>query len=154
MPGIAHHHQQPNIWLAASEGRTADVEAALKSGGINGAPMDPNAHDENGYTALHAAASYAHLDLIQLLLTKFGADANVTDFDGDTPLHVTETVDAAKMLIDLGADPTQRNNAGRLVGRYACGNALAHLALRCSLWPIGFRIREMQGMGALAGSGH
>ncbi|KAF9360327.1 hypothetical protein BGX26_009797 [Mortierella sp. AD094] len=92
-----------NIWLAASDGDLKAVKSFIEEKGV---PV--NAQDENGYSALHAAASYGHEDLITYLLEK-GANVNIQDPDGDTPLFVCETVEIVKMLIDGGADATHVN---------------------------------------------
>lgn len=59
----------------------------------------------------HAAASYAHIDLLSYLLS-IGGDPNLTDDDGETPLYVVETIEVAKFLIDNGADPKWKNQEG------------------------------------------
>ena len=43
-------------------------------------------HPSYGWTALHVAAREGHLAIVKLLVTK-GADVNVQDFLGRTPLH-------------------------------------------------------------------
>lgn len=69
--------------------------------------------DQNGYTLLHAAASYNALDLLRALITTYHANPNVTDNDGDTPLFYAESVEAARCLVEeLGADPSVRNEEG------------------------------------------
>ncbi|KAK6335582.1 hypothetical protein TWF696_002350 [Orbilia brochopaga] len=97
-----------NIWIAASDGNTAQVLAFLSS---NTALV--NAKDENGYTPIHAAASYGHLDLLRKLVTEHGGDVNVRDDDGDTPLFTAETVEVARCLVEeLGADWAHKNDSG------------------------------------------
>ena len=49
-----------------------------------------------------AAASYGHTEVIQLLLDH-GADINIRDNDGDTPLYVAETIQVAQYLLERGA---------------------------------------------------
>ena len=72
-----------------------------------------HAHDANGYTLLHALASYNHLDLLRELVNAFHGDPNIRDNDGETPLFVVETVEAAKCLVDeLAADLTTKNEDG------------------------------------------
>jgi len=57
----------------------------------------------------HAAVSYSRLDAARWLIEN-GADVNITDDDGDTPLHACETVDMAKMLIEeYKANPLAKN---------------------------------------------
>jgi len=60
---------------------------------------------------MHAAASYAQLDVLSYLVQQ-GGDVNVTDEDGDTPLYTVEDVNTAQWLIDQGARIDWRNRAG------------------------------------------
>ncbi|KAK5634498.1 hypothetical protein RRF57_010211 [Xylaria bambusicola] len=61
--------------------------------------------DEHGYSLIHAAASYNHLDLLRALVQEFKVDVNLRDEDEETALFVVETVEAAKVLLEeLGAD--------------------------------------------------
>ncbi|KAK3834533.1 MAG: ankyrin repeat-containing domain protein [Linnemannia gamsii] len=92
-----------NIWLAASDGDLAAVKVFINEKGIS-----INAQDEFGYSALHAAASYGHKELITYLLEN-GADVNIQDPEGDSPLFVCETVDIAEMLVKGGADAKHVN---------------------------------------------
>ncbi|KAK3829930.1 MAG: ankyrin repeat-containing domain protein [Linnemannia elongata] len=92
-----------NIWLAASDGDLAAVKTFISEKGIS-----INAQDEFGYSALHAAASYGHKELITYLLEN-GADVNIQDPEGDSPLFVCETVDIAEMLVKAGADAKHVN---------------------------------------------
>lgn len=46
--------------------------------------------------------------MIEYLLGK-GADVNIQDPEGDSPLFVCETVDIAKMLVEAGADAKHVN---------------------------------------------
>lgn len=94
-----------NIWIAAADNNRKQVEKFLNSG------VDVNAKDENGYTPLHAAAEYAHLDLIEFLLEK-GAEINIKDNDGDSPLHACESAEAAAFLVERDADLEAKNNDG------------------------------------------
>ncbi|RKO92214.1 ankyrin repeat-containing domain protein [Blyttiomyces helicus] len=105
-----------NIWIAAGEGNVAAVEEFLRADGA-----DANQKDQNGYTALHAAASYSHVDLIRLLISTYKADPNIVDADGDAPLHVAETREVAELLVELGADPVLKNQEGLRVGFYGWG---------------------------------
>ncbi|CAG8495163.1 24245_t:CDS:2 [Dentiscutata erythropus] len=93
-----------NIWIAAGDG---NIERALLSTGIS-----PNIQDQNGYTPLAAAVSYNHIELVEFLLSQ-GADINFPDHDGDTALHLVETVEMAQKLLDLGADPFLTNSYGK-----------------------------------------
>lgn len=69
--------------------------------------------DEHGYSLIHAAASYNHLDLLRALVEEFKVDVNLRDEDEETALFVVETVDAAKVLVEeLGADLMIKGSEG------------------------------------------
>lgn len=96
-----------NIWTAASDGREDLVEQLLS--GDN--ELNANSKDPNGYTAVHAAAAYGHIDLLRKLCKQYGGDINVRDSDGDTPLHHCEDANTAKVIIEeLGGDISLTNN--------------------------------------------
>ena len=90
-----------------------DVLEALIRGGA-----DVNFRAPDGSTALHNAAAHnsdAESRAIHILV-KHGANVNAQDRQGFTPLHAA--IDrvhaaAAMTLLDLGADPTIRDNEGR-----------------------------------------
>lgn len=95
-----------NVWIAAADNNTSVVNEFLTQGG------SPNVKDENGYTPIHAAASYGHLDLLQLLISN-GGDVNIQDNEGDTPLHHVEDLKTAIALVkDYKANPTIKNSDG------------------------------------------
>ena len=72
-----------------------------------------SSQDNHGYSLLHAAASYNHLDLLRKLVHEFHVDPNIRDEDGETPLFVVESVEAAQCLLEeLGADPKVKNDEG------------------------------------------
>ncbi|EWC48386.1 hypothetical protein DRE_02155 [Drechslerella stenobrocha 248] len=97
-----------NIWIAASDGNTAQVLTYLSAN-----PALVNSKDENGYTPIHAAASYGHLDLLRCLVNEHGGDINIRDDDGDTPLFTSESVEVARCLVEeLGADWEHQNDIG------------------------------------------
>ncbi|KAJ1729302.1 hypothetical protein LPJ61_003593 [Coemansia biformis] len=98
--------QAANIWCAASDGDLARVRAL-----VEGDSAMANASDENGYTPLHAAASWKHLQVLRYLLDN-GGSVNIVDADGDTPLHICEDRECAALLLSRGADPEKRNHEG------------------------------------------
>ena len=76
-------------------------------------PSLASLQDKHGYSLLHAAASYNHLDLLRALVIEFHVDVNIKDEDAETPLFVVETVKAAHLLVDeLGADPKIKSEEG------------------------------------------
>ncbi|KAI0509301.1 hypothetical protein F5B22DRAFT_359727 [Xylaria bambusicola] len=69
--------------------------------------------DEHGYSLIHAAASYNHLELLRALVQEFKVDVNLRDEDDETALFVVETVEAAKVLLEeLGADLMVKGSDG------------------------------------------
>ena len=74
-------------------------------------PALASSQDDHGYSLVHAAASYNHLDLLRALIREFNVDVNLKDEDDETALFVVETPEAAKVLIEeLGADPLHRGS--------------------------------------------
>ncbi len=57
----------------------------------------------------HAASSYGHLELIEYLVS-VGANVNLRDLDGDTPLLVCESAEVFELLRSKGADAEAVNN--------------------------------------------
>lgn len=49
------------------------------------------------------------------LLVERGGDVNITDDDGETPLFVVESVNLARLLIELGANPRHTSAEGLTV---------------------------------------
>jgi uncharacterized protein len=69
--------------------------------------------DEHGYSLLHAAASYNHIDLLRSLVNEFHVNINLKDEDGETCLFVAETLPIARCLIEeLHIDAEVRNDEG------------------------------------------
>ncbi|KAI9173002.1 hypothetical protein H9P43_007133 [Blastocladiella emersonii ATCC 22665] len=96
-----------NIWLACADGDLATVKSLIASGAAT-----VSSQDENGYSPLHAAASYEHEDIVDYLLSLDPTIVSLTDEDGDTPLHAVESAAMAKRLVDAGASPDVRNLEG------------------------------------------
>jgi ankyrin repeat protein len=98
---------QPNQFLLAAD-NSPSLLPLLRSD-----PTLASSQDEHGYSLLHAAASYNHLDLLRTLVNEFHVDVNLKDEDGETALFVVETVDCAKMLLEeLHASISIRGNDG------------------------------------------
>lgn len=97
-----------NIWIAASDGNLNYVKEQISSG-----KHTANDHDNSGYTPIHAAASYGHLDLLRYLIS-VGGDVNIQDEDGDTPLHSVEDVTTAAVLVqEFNANWRHKNHEGQ-----------------------------------------
>lgn len=135
----------PAILVAARE-RSAKALAYLA--GLAGTTLDaPNANDETalmivslngdlesakllvergaeinrpGWTPLHYAAAGGHLAVIQYLLDK-NAYIDAQSPNGTTPLMMAarqKQISAARLLVEAGADPTQRNQASLTAADY------------------------------------
>ncbi|MFI0448312.1 ankyrin repeat domain-containing protein [Actinomadura sp. 6N118] len=97
--------------LEADDART--VQWHLEQG------ADPNAVDPRwpppfAWPPLSVAATRGNAEMVRLLLS-YGADVNVRDSGGGTPLIWAcngEHLDCARALLQAGADPTLRNNDG------------------------------------------
>jgi len=66
-----------------------------------------------GWTSLHAAANYGHVEISRLLL-RYKADSNAHCRDGRTPLHIASgvgRVDVARLLLEHGADVNARGDS-------------------------------------------
>ncbi len=75
--------------------------------------------DDRGFTPLHCAAGHGRVndrakDIAATLLAA-GADPNARSHDpyGYTPLHEVSTAAMVRLLLDAGADPSIRSNAGQ-----------------------------------------
>lgn len=84
----------PNPFLLA-----ADNPAALLAL-LRDTPSLASQQDDHGYSLLHAAASYNHLDLLRALVSEFTVPVNLRDEDSETALFVVETVEAARVLVE------------------------------------------------------
>lgn len=74
-------------------------------------PSIATEQDEYGYSLVHAAASYNHIDLMRKLVKDFNVPVDLRDEDGETALFVIETVEAARVLVEeLGLDPTLKSD--------------------------------------------
>ncbi|KAJ5740815.1 hypothetical protein N7493_000687 [Penicillium malachiteum] len=98
---------QPNPYLLASDNPAALLELLRSS------PAIASCQDEHGYSLLHAAASYGHLDLLRALVKEFNVNVNLLDEDGETCLFVVEELKIARCLVEeLGVDYKKMNFEG------------------------------------------
>ena len=95
----------PNVFILAAD-QSPQLLPILRAN-----PSLASAQDDHGYSLVHAAASYNHLDLLRILVHEFHVDPNIKDEDGETALFVVETVESAQCLLEeLGADPAVKND--------------------------------------------
>lgn len=77
-------------------------------------PALASSQDDHGYSLVHAAASYNHLDLLQTLVNELHVNVDLKDEDGETALFVVETLDCARILVEeLHADISIRGDEGK-----------------------------------------
>ncbi|PNY24785.1 Ankyrin repeat-containing protein [Tolypocladium capitatum] len=99
--------QQQNPFLLAADNSPALLPLLREN------PALASAQDEHGYSLVHAAASYNHLDLLRTLVREFHVDVNLKDEDNETSLFFVETLEAAKALVEeLAADARHRSSEG------------------------------------------
>ena len=99
--------QLPNPYILAADNPSALLNL-LRSN-----PSIASSQDDHGYTLLHAAASYGHLNLLRSLVNDYHVNVNLIDEDGETCLFVTETLEIAKALVEeLGVDYQRKNDEG------------------------------------------
>lgn len=97
----------PNPFLLAADNPTALLPL------LRSTPALASQQDSHGYSLLHAAASYNHLDLLRALVNEFRVPVDLRDEDAETALFVVETVDAARVLVEeLGLDVSLRGDEG------------------------------------------
>jgi hypothetical protein len=103
-------HQPPNPFLLAADNSPALLPLLRDNLSL------ASAQDEYGYSLMHAAASYNHLDLLRALVNEYHVDVNLKDMDGETALFVAETIDCAKLLVEeLHADISVINDEGKTI---------------------------------------
>lgn len=81
-------------------------------------PKTASLQDEHGYSLLHAATSYGHLELMRALVQKYNVDPNLADEDGESPLFYAESVDVCRCLVEeLKADHRVENKDGMIAAQ-------------------------------------
>ncbi len=98
-----------------------NMARVLLAGGAN-----PNAQDQYGIAPMHFVAQDTNVDLFKLL-TDNGADINLRDNDGNTPLHALRMTswpvqgqnDVIKAFLDFGAEVNIKNKEGHTPLYYA-----------------------------------
>lgn len=106
-PRIKTSSGESSLTLACMQENLAVVEKLII------AKADVNEIDDHKRTPLLKAARHNNKNEILELLLKNGARYDIADEEGNTPLHfaaIRGTVQVAKFLMNLGANPYARNN--------------------------------------------
>lgn len=125
------------LMLAALKGNTAIVSKLLTIG------AQPN---QEGWTALHYAATTGQADVIRLLIEK-NSYIDAESPNKTTPLMIAARFNhqpAAKALLEGGADPTKTNEAGFTARDYATENNNRDLAFWLEMEEIAFTQRYLK----------
>ena len=110
-------------WFEAA--RTGDL-ASL--GAILDEHVDTNARNAYEWTALHEAAAYGRAEVVDFLI-RAGADVEVVDTEGVTPLHCAARghANVVSMLLRAGADIDARDARGTRPLHWAVANSYTEM---------------------------
>ena len=87
--------------LATSKCVTSDILALIECD-------NPNLQDKSGNTALHLACQHGNYEIVEHLITKCKCDHNVTNDDGELPLHIA-VAQSQLEIAELLASPVNVN---------------------------------------------
>ena len=105
--------RQHALFLAVIEGDTESLEDIIQQG-VDVNARSATAGEEHAIGALHYAAFYGHEDAVRVLLGA-GADVNIRNANGYTPLHFAVPrghVEVVRLLLDAGADVNALSSDG------------------------------------------
>ena len=75
---------EEQLWIAAETGNLASISHLI----LQGVNINAANQNDDGWTALHYASHEGLDDVVEQLIRKFGADANVLTANGRTALHI------------------------------------------------------------------
>ena len=96
--------------------RFANETAAMRIWNESKDQIDPCKPDEYGTTPLHACSANGLCQILAEIVKKPGVNLNVKTSGGNTPLHfaaINGNNKIIKILLDAGADPKIKNDAGQ-----------------------------------------
>jgi ankyrin repeat protein len=101
-----------------------DIHACCKHGNLErlrvliaeGIDVNVKEIEQNGWTPLHYASAYGHVDIVRELLSHnaHGNRTNVNEKDnyGNTPLHGSDCIEIIRELINHNAHVNEKDNKG------------------------------------------
>jgi hypothetical protein len=120
-PAIEDYERLKNLGLANRDtteqvvrNRTLHIYETMAKFIATAPAVDLNTAGSDGRTALHRAAQEANEDLVNVLIDG-GADLNVQDDQGRTPIMVAETFTIRRILAYASADLKVQDTAGNTV---------------------------------------
>lgn len=117
---------------------------------LDEANVDPNAPNSGGHLPIHTAAYHGRVKMIENLLDR-GMDVNTVGPRENTLLHLAASQgheEAARFLINRGANPAVRNRNGRTPYDVAKGDRLRQFLL-----PLQFRHEDPSQAAAMVPAG-
>lgn len=122
---------EPNLLFSAGSAGVAEI--LIQQG------IDPNAKNKNGATALHKIAAYkTDPEPILRVLLENGANPNVADDYGITPLMAAKDGKSVELLLSYKADPNAKTKEGASVLSY--NNHMADVTRIQTLLKHGFKL--------------
>ena len=149
----------PNVSSALWGNSEVPLHEAAKIGSIDilhvllqhGA--DVNAQGEDGFSAIHFAASSGHHDALQFLLVDHHANPEVTLFNGSLALHTAAShgyPQCIEVCLEAGLDVSSQNNQGRTPLHWAAEHGHKAAVEKLLTKGVDVNVREAQtGMTAL-----
>jgi uncharacterized protein len=102
----AQKHPSPELFDAVEHDRIEQVKSFLAQN------VKINAIDQNNGTLIHRAVASRSMDSLKLLLS-LGADVNLRNKEGRTPLMAASTPQLIELLLAAGADINAKDNEGK-----------------------------------------
>ncbi len=130
--------------------------AGHAAGALAAIDRDPgliNAHSRDGWTPLHLAAFFGHMDLARSLLDRGATvDARSTNSMKNTPLHAATAgrkLDVMRLLLERGADPNAAQEGGWTALHTAADSNNREMAELLLAHGANINVRAANGQGPL-----